>query len=56
MNQDIRWKQRFQNQEKAYLFLERAVKKGSFSELEAAGLVQSFEFTFDLARKTLCKM
>jgi nucleotidyltransferase substrate binding protein (TIGR01987 family) len=53
MNLDIRWKQRFQNLEKAYLFLERATKQKSFSELEAAGLVQCFEFTFELTWKTL---
>jgi nucleotidyltransferase substrate binding protein (TIGR01987 family) len=53
MNQDIRWKQRFHNLEKAFLFLESASKQGSFNELEAAGLVQSFEFTFELTWKTL---
>jgi hypothetical protein len=53
MNQDIRWKQRFYNLEKAFLFLERASKQRSFNELEAAGLVQSFEFTFELTWKTL---
>lgn len=53
MTQDIRWKQRFYNLEKAFLFLERAVSKGTFNELEAAGLVQSFEFTFELSWKTL---
>lgn len=53
MNQDIRWKQRFLNLEKAILFLAEAVEKRSFNELEACGLVQSFEFTFELAWKTL---
>lgn len=53
MNQDIRWRQRFQNLEKAFRFLEKAVSKGTFSELETAGLVQSFAFTFELAWKTL---
>ena len=53
MTHDIRWKQRFNNLEKAFLFLERAVQKNSFNELEAAGLVQSFEFTFELTWKTL---
>ena len=53
MNLDPRWKQRFHNFEKAFLFLERATKQKSFNELEAAGLVQSFEFTFELTWKTL---
>ena len=53
MSQDIRWKQRFYNLEKAFLFLERAVSRDSFNELEAAGLVQCFEFTFELSWKTL---
>lgn len=53
MEQDIRWKQRFQNLEKAFLFLQRATQQPSFTELEAAGLVQSFEFTFELFWKTL---
>lgn len=53
MTQDIRWQQRFHNLERAFLFLERATKQDSFNELEAAGLVQSFEFTFELTWKTL---
>lgn len=53
MDKDIRWKQRFQNLEKAFSFLERGAKQKSFNELEAAGLVQSFEFTFELTWKTL---
>ena len=53
MSLDIRWKQRFHNFEKAFLFLEEATKQKSFNKLEAAGLVQSFEFTFELAWKTL---
>ena len=53
MNQDIRWKQRFHNLEKAFLFMERASKQQSFNELEAAGFIQSFEFTFELTWKTL---
>jgi nucleotidyltransferase substrate binding protein (TIGR01987 family) len=52
-SQDTRWKQRFHNLEKAFLFLERATLKSELNELEAAGLVQSFEFTFELAWKTL---
>lgn len=53
MDQDIRWKQRFHNLEKAFLFLEKATQQKSWNELEAAGMVQSFEFTFELTWKTL---
>lgn len=53
MDKDIRWKQRFENFEKAFLFLEKATKLGKYDELQAAGLVHSFEFTFELAWKTL---
>jgi len=53
MKQDIRWKQRFQNFERAFLFLKKAVERTELDELQAAGLIQSFEFTFELAWKTL---
>ncbi len=53
MHQDIRWKQRFQNFEKAYLFLKRATERTELDDLQAAGLIQSFEFTFELTWKTL---
>ena len=52
-NKDIRWKQRFQNFEKAFLFFEITVEKGSYSALEIGGLVQAFEFTFELGWKTV---
>ncbi len=53
MTQDIRWKQRFQNFEKAFLFLKQATERSTLDQLQAAGLIQSFEFTFELAWKTL---
>jgi nucleotidyltransferase substrate binding protein (TIGR01987 family) len=53
MSQDIRWKQRFDNLHNAYAFLEKAVNVGTYDELQAAGLVQTFEFTFELSWKTL---
>ena len=50
----IRWKQRFQNFEKAFLQLESAVVElQSLSDLEKEGLVQRFEYTFKLAWKTI---
>lgn len=53
MEKDIRWKQRFINFEKAYLRLNKSLRKDTFSDLEKAGIVQYYEFTFELAWKTL---
>lgn len=54
MNPDVRWKQRFENYEKALVLLREALAKvASLSELEKQGAVQRFEFTFELAWKTL---
>lgn len=50
---EIRWQQRLQNFERAFGQLDRACDKETYSELELAGLVQMFEFTFELAWKTL---
>ena len=55
-SQDIRWKQRFQNYEKAFKRLSRAievVKSASDDDLLQSGLVQTYEYTFELAWKTL---
>lgn len=52
-NNDIRWKQRFSNFEKAFLHLRDALKKDDLSELEKAGVIQIYEFTFELAWKTI---
>lgn len=54
MNTDIRWKQRFENFEKALRLLREAlVESDQHSILEIEGTVQRFEFTFELAWKTL---
>ena len=50
---EIRWQQRFENFTKALGQLEAACQKGEYSDLERAGLVQMFEFTFELGWKTL---
>lgn len=48
----LRWKQRFENLAKANVRLEAACSYSSYSELELAGLIQTFEFTFALTWKT----
>jgi len=53
MSDDIRWKQRYQNFEKAFKLLEGAVVRTGLSDLEKAGVIQIYEFTFELAWKTL---
>lgn len=53
---DTRWKQRFQNFTKALARLGDAVElatERALSELEKQGLIQAFEFTHELAWKTL---
>ena len=52
-NDEIRWQQRFENFERAWTQLSAACAQSSYSDLELAGLVQMFEFTFELAWKTL---
>lgn len=55
-DKDIRWIQRFNNYRKALERLNEAVELANdreLSDLEQQGLIQGFEFTFDLAWKTL---
>src|SRR5450631_2473034 len=54
--QDIRWRQRFQNFNKAFSQLSGAAalaQQRPLSDLEQQGLIQAFEFTHELAWKTL---
>jgi nucleotidyltransferase substrate binding protein (TIGR01987 family) len=53
MAEDVRWKQRFSNFQKAFLFFEKAVEQKQYNPIEIGGLVQSFEFTFELGWKTM---
>ena len=48
-NQDIRWKQRFANFEKALFQLTRFINKGELNEFEEQGLIQTFEYTHELS-------
>lgn len=53
MSEDIRWKQRFSNFNKALTQLQKFIDKGELSELEAQGLVKAFEYTYELAWNTI---
>ena len=56
MNQDIRWKQRFNNFIKAFKELEEAIELAAtkeLSKLEKQGVIQGFEYTHELAWKVL---
>lgn len=55
-NQEIRWKQRFNNYLKAFQTLAEAVElseQRELSDLEKEGLIQRFEYTHELAWKVL---
>jgi nucleotidyltransferase substrate binding protein (TIGR01987 family) len=55
-DKDIRWEQRFSNYRKALAKLEEVAlnkKLTELSELEKEGLIQRFEYTYELAWKTL---
>ena len=56
MKQDIRWHQRFSNYKKALIQLQSAVElseERELSLLEKQGLIQGFEYTHELAWKTM---
>ncbi len=49
MNEDVRWKQRFANYQKALVQLQKFIDKKELNELEEQGIIQAFEFTHELA-------
>jgi len=50
---DIRWIQRFNHYTKALGQLKKFIQKGKLNELEEQGLIQAFEYTYELAWNTL---
>ena len=53
MNADIRWKQRLDNFKKALTQLNEFIEKSELNKFERQGLIQCFEYTFELGWKTL---
>ena len=53
--EDIRWKQRYENFEKAFLLLKEVIEMDfdQLNQLEKEGIIQRFEYTFELAWKVL---
>jgi nucleotidyltransferase substrate binding protein (TIGR01987 family) len=53
---DIRWQQRFQNFDRAFTLLDGALKDRpleAYSALEQEGIIQRFEYAYELAWKTM---
>ena len=56
LNQDIRWRQRFQNFDRAFILLRSALHDrplDQYSPLEQEGIIQRFEYAYELAWKTM---
>ena len=52
-DEDIRWKQRFNNYIKALNQLTKFIDKNMLNELEMQGLIKAFEYTYELAWNTM---
>jgi len=53
-NKETRWKQRFVNFKKAFIQLKSAIDKfDKLDDLAKEGMVQRFEYTYELAWKTI---
>ena len=52
-DQKRRWQYRFDNYRRAFLQLQEAFEQEELTQLEKEGVVQRFEYTFELAWKTM---
>jgi len=50
---DIRWMQRYRHYVHALAQLTKFIEKGELNELEKQGLIQSFEYSYELAWNTI---
>jgi nucleotidyltransferase substrate binding protein (TIGR01987 family) len=50
---ETRWRQRYSNLKRAYALYDEGAKAASLNRLESEGLVQRFEYTFELSWKTM---
>lgn len=53
MSKDIRWKQRFENFQKALALSKQLVNQEDKNRAETEGMIQRFEYTFELAWKLM---
>lgn len=53
MSEDIRWMQKFLNFKKALNQLKSFIEKENINKFEVLGLIHCFEYTFELACKTM---
>ncbi len=53
MTEQARWKYRFDNYKRAFILLREAMEQETLSQLEKEGVIQRFEYTMELAWKTM---
>ena len=53
MTEDVRWKQRFENFKKALNLLQELAEQPVRNRAETEGMIQRYEYTFELAWKVL---